>query len=50
MTEIDIKDPITTIAIRTSTREQLKLFGTKDATYDDILISLMGAAKKNKKV
>ena len=35
----------TTIALQTKTKDQLKLFGTKGQTYDEILRTLMEVAQ-----
>ncbi|VVB66250.1 Uncharacterised protein [Candidatus Gugararchaeum adminiculabundum] len=35
----------TTIAIGTSTRESLRMFGRKGETYDEIIKKLMGVAR-----
>jgi hypothetical protein len=37
---------VTTIQIQKKTREELRKFGTKGETYDQVLTKLMKAAKK----
>jgi thiamine pyrophosphokinase len=37
---------VTTIQIQKKTREELRKFGTKGETYDQVLAKLMKAAKK----
>lgn len=36
----------TTIVVDKKTRDEMKLFGTKDETYDEIIKNLMNLAKK----
>ena len=36
-----VQDKITTIQLKTSTREKLKKLGMKDESYDDVILKLI---------
>ena len=39
------KEATTTIQIKKTTRDALKLYGTKGSTYDDVILGLIRIAK-----